>query len=146
MKRNIKNLSIKLCYPVETIFMDIVNGITDVKTDEVKYPDTIFYFSNENCIANYNSKNKCFWCDYYKFWSKIYLNSKFNYADIRYLLNSMIEEHFKLKGITTLLSPTIPTMVIEEHFKLKGITTTELFNITTCTVEEHFKLKGITTI
>ena len=101
MKTKIKNLSIKLCYPVEAIFNNIVNSITDVKTDEVKYPDAIFYLNNNKKVANYNSKSKHFWCNYDNFWLKFYLNNTFNYYVVNDLLNDMVEEHFKLKGVTT---------------------------------------------
>jgi hypothetical protein len=103
MNKTIKNLSIKLCYPVEGIFNDIVNTITDIKTDNDRWPDSIFYFNNDNYVAEYDKKNKYFYCHYYIFWLKFELNNSFNYMTIRYLLNGMIEEHFKLKGITTLL-------------------------------------------
>ena len=103
MKTNIRNLSIKLCYPVEKIFNNFVNSITDIKTDEIKYPDAIFYFINDKYIAYYNSKNKYFQCYYDNFWSKFYFNNVFNYMDVSYLLTPMVEEHFKLKGITTVV-------------------------------------------
>jgi hypothetical protein len=98
---NIKNLQIMLCYPVENIFDGIINSITDIKTDEIEYPDEIFYFYNDKYIASYDQKNKHFWCDYDKFWLKFKLNNTLSYMIIRYLLNGMVEEHFKLKGITT---------------------------------------------
>ena len=123
MKTKIKNLEIKLCYPVEKIFNDIVNSITDIKTDKKGYSNRIFYFSNDKCIIDYSSKNKYFWCNYDKFWSKFYLNNDFNYQTIQYLLNPMVEEHFKLKEITTNSGSNSFCNKVEEHFKLKEITT-----------------------
>ena len=114
---NIKNLSIKLCYPVEDIFNNIVNSITDIKTDEIKYPDSIFYFNNNNCIAKYNKKNGYFWCNHNRFWSKFYLNNAFNYYTVRCLLSSIVEEHFKLSGVTTCYPTTIECCAVEKHFK-----------------------------
>jgi hypothetical protein len=145
MKKDIKNLQIKLCYPVEEIFDCIMNHITDIKTDDVKYPNDIFYFSNEKYIANYNQKYNSFWCNYYSFWPKFELNNLFNYLTIRNLLNSMIEEHFKLKDITMKYKYTFDNDEIEEHFKLKDITTQqEIINYLN-KVEKHFKLKDIRT-
>ena len=146
MKTNTKNLIIKLCYPVESIFMDLITQINNITTDEIKYPNIIFYFNNDNCIAGYNSKNKYFWCNYNKFWSKFELNNSFNYMDVRYLLNPMVEEYFKLKGITTTDLLEAKKDRVEEYFKLKGITTTDLLEAKKDRVEEYFKLKGITTL
>jgi hypothetical protein len=123
MKNNIKILSIKLCYPIEEIFNNIVNSITDTKTDEIKYPYEIFYFNNNEYIASYNKKTKYFWCNYRDFWPKFALNNTFDYLTIKYLLNGMIEEHFKLKNISTLRGWSYKSKKMEEHFKLKNITT-----------------------
>lgn len=141
MKKNVKNLQIKLCYPVEKIFDNIVNGITSIKTDNVECPDDIFYFDNDKYIASYNQKNKYFWCDYYTFWSKFELNNTFNYSIIRYLFNDMIEEDFKFNSITTNLAIGGYFYEGEEHFKLKGITTLSPSSYSDLLVEEHFKFK-----
>jgi hypothetical protein len=100
MINNIKNFQIKLCYPVEEIFGNIVNNIIDIKIDNVEYPDLMFHFNDEKHVVSYNQKNNSVWCNYYGFWSKFELNNLFNHMTIRNLLNDMIEEHFKLKDIT----------------------------------------------
>ena len=141
-----RNLSIKLCYPVNNIFNNIVGQIDNIKTDNERWPDIIFYFDADNkYICEYNSKNKYFWCTYNRFWSKFYLNNSFNYYVVRYLLNDMVEEYFKLKGITTRNSYSCDDFLLEEYFKLKGITTGKKCSLSFINVEEYFKLKGITT-
>lgn len=133
MRNNIKNIQIKLCYPVEKIFQDIVGGITDAKTHTIKYRgivyhNTIYHFNSDKCIAAYDSKTKHFSCDYINFWSKFYLNYSFNYIIIKHFLNSMVEKHFKLKEIT------IPRIDITKVFKV-----TADFLPCWLEVENHFK-------
>jgi len=140
MKNNIKNLSIKLCYPVEIILDNIINSITDIKTDNKTWVNHLFYFNSENkCIAYYDKKNKYFYCNYYTFWSKFYLNNAFNYYTIRYLLNSMVEGHFKLSGVTTGSADWMRPDEVEEHFKLSGVTTITSYELNKEVIEEHYR-------
>jgi len=140
VKNNTKYLQIKLCYPVESIFNDVVNQITNSKTDEIKYSNTIFYFCSDNkYVAEYDIKNNIFYCNYNRFWSKFKLNNVFNYYTIRYLLNSMVEEHFKFKGVTTADIRWTLDKEVEEHFKFKGVTTKGFSGVLKNLVKEHFK-------
>jgi hypothetical protein len=119
---NIKNYQIMLCYPVENIFLDVVNGITDIKIDKIKYSNTIFYFNNKYVVAKYDLKNDYFYCSFYKFWLKFNLNITFDRLTISLLLSQMVEEHFKLKEITTARLGLYFASEVEEHFKLKILT------------------------
>lgn len=113
----IKNLQIKLCYPVENIFQDVVNTITDIKIDKINYPDKTFYFNNDKLIADYNSKNNDFCCDYANFWLKFKLNDSFSMLIISNLLNSMVKERFELMKIIAYPHYSYCPTKIEEHFK-----------------------------
>lgn len=116
MRNNIKNLQIKLCYPVEEIFNNIVGNITDIKTDDINRPHAIYYFSGGEYVAEYNQRIKYFFCENNTFWLKFKLNSSFDFIIISNLLNPMIEEYFKLSDVTTLLAST-HNLLIEEYFK-----------------------------
>jgi hypothetical protein len=121
MKKDIKNLQIKLCYPVEKIFNDIVNSITDIKIDNIECPDIIFYFNNDKYVCEYNQNNqidKYFYCEYGSFWSKFILNDSFDYSTVSILLNPMIEKHFKLNDVIAISKVFINKQMEEKYFNL----------------------------
>ena len=88
-----------LIYPIESLFHQLTKDLI-VKIDKDKYPDWIFYFNDNNCIFEYNTKNGDFWCNYKLYWSIFYEKFKFNYIIVRDLTKDMVENHFNLKGIT----------------------------------------------
>ena len=90
-----------LTYPIMDLFHTLTKDLV-IKIDEKEYPDWIFYFNNDNnnCIFEYNTKNGDFYCDYKLYWTIFYKKFGFNYNIIRNLTKDMVENHFKLKGIT----------------------------------------------
>ena len=135
-----------LTYPIKDLFHTLTKNLV-VKIDEKKYPEWIFYFNeNNNCIFQYNTKNGYFWCNYELYWNIFYENFNFNYIIVRDITKDMVENHFKLKGITPKFSSISLYFMVENHFKLKGITPEWIKRMIKYLVESHFKLKGITPV
>lgn len=88
----------------EELFLQFFDGLT-VPFDREKYPNYIFYFDKNNyCAAEYDSKTNEFWVNYDKVWKVFETTFSLNYTSTRELLNRLVEEHFKLKGVTTIPS------------------------------------------
>jgi hypothetical protein len=103
----------------EKLFLQFFDGCT-VRFDRENYPDYIFYFDkDENYLADYFVKSNRFYINYHKVWEVFETEFSLNFSSTKSLLNRLVEEHFKLKDVTTeLLSTSIITRV-EEHFKTK---------------------------
>jgi len=96
-----------LTYPIMDLFHTLTKNLV-VKIDEKEYPNWIYYFNKENkIIFEYNTKNGYFWCNYKLYWSIFYEKFGFNYNQIKYLTKDMVENHFKLGGITPQMSTLI---------------------------------------
>jgi hypothetical protein len=110
----------------EQRFLELISGI-DVhqpKVDFQKYPNLLFWFDKDgNYVCEYDWKNNHFWFSYSNVWSVFESEFALNYQEIRMFLNGMVEEHFKLEGVTTKATHAAPAVAVEEHFKLEGVTT-----------------------
>jgi hypothetical protein len=115
---NLKELY--LTYPVENLFFELTKDII-IKYDEIKYPNSIFYFKDDICIFKYDKNNGYFYCDYYRYWSKFYEKFGFNYNQISDLTKDMVEKHFNLKGVTPNTNSFTMVTRVEKHFNLKKI-------------------------
>jgi len=108
--------------------MDLFHTLTKnlvVKIDEKEYPNFIFFFNeNNNCIFKYNTKNGYFYCSYYNFIIFFYEKFNINWLILNEIIKDMVENHFKLKGITPCICSFNSISPMENHFKLKGITST----------------------
>ena len=112
------------------------------KVDFGKYPNTIFWFDkNGEYFCDYNLKNDNFFFSHSNVWKVFESEFSLNYQEIRMFLNGQVEEHFKLRGVTTMDGNECPLGEVEEHFKLRGVTTSWLGIVGLTVVEEHFKLK-----
>ena len=111
-----------LTYPIMDLFHTLTKNLV-VKIDEKEYPNFIFFFNeNNNCIFKYNTKNGYFYCSYYNFNQYFYEKFDFNWQQVRDITKDMVENHFKLKGITPTGWKYVDNNMMENHFKLKGIT------------------------
>ena len=103
-------------------FIEFLNSLT-TKLDS-KYPDYIFYLNNKNKIViEYDKKFNIAWLDYDKIWSVFETKYHLKYQEIKELTEPMLEQHLKLKGVTTTCPLAVMSVVLEQHLKLKGVTT-----------------------
>jgi len=67
-----------------------------------KYPDYIFYKKGNDVIFDYNKKNGYVYVSYGEIWS--FLSSFFSmeYEQIQDITKVWVEEHYNLRGITTI--------------------------------------------
>ena len=106
-------------------FIEFLNSLT-TKLDS-KYPDYIFYLNNKNKIViEYDKKFNIAWLDYDKIWSVFETKYHLKYQEIKELTGPMLEQHLKLKGVTTIWSSAKKQQGLEQHLKLKGVTTMQL--------------------
>ena len=103
-------------------FIEFLNSLT-TKLDS-KYPDYIFYLNNKGKIViEYDKKSNIAYLDYYKIWSVFETKYHLKYQEIKELTGPMLEQHLKLKGVTTGIDLLINNASLEQHLKLKGVTT-----------------------
>jgi hypothetical protein len=125
----------------EELFLQFFDGCT-TRFDRKEYPYSIFYFDKDgNYLAEFRSKSNTFYINYSKVWSIFEAEYSLNYSSTRELMNRLVEEHFKLKDVTTFNFHGVVLIRVEEHFKLKDVTTKGSFFVVDHEVEEHFKLK-----
>lgn len=107
----------------EALFKELVLDRIDIhnpKIDFEKYPNNIFWFDkNGKYICECDWENRDFWFDYYAVWIVFYKQFGWEYQQTREFLNSQVEEHFKLRGVTTIWASAATSTPVEEHFKLK---------------------------
>ena len=72
----------------------------EVKIDKIKYPDSVFYFKNDEFFFEHDLKSGYFYCSYSKVWSFFETKFGLNYDQISDLIKSTVEGHFKLGSIT----------------------------------------------
>ena len=110
-------------YPLskEDLFFGITNDL-EIKIDNEKYPDYIFYFNGDNkSVFHYNFKSGDFYCSHSLYWLIFEGEYGLNYGDIQSFTKNMVEKHFKLEEITPEKLNSIPAVLVEEHFKLKEV-------------------------
>jgi len=89
-----------------------------IKIDYDAYPDKIFFFDEYgNYLSEYDSKSQEFWISYPNVWSPLEFNYNLDSIEIMKLTANWIEEHFKLKNVSTLDVLEGEGSSIEEHFK-----------------------------
>ena len=109
----------------EERFLELISGIdiNQPKVDFKEYPNTLFWFDKDGkYICEYDWKNRWFWFSYTRIWSVFESEFSLNYMEIRMFLNGMVEEHFKLSGVTAAWQLFDVAVKVEEHFKLSGVT------------------------
>ena len=96
-----KIITEKVTKPHEMWFKSIVNNLTHKAVDKEKYPNYIFFFKDNYCFFEYNQKNGTFWCNYDKVWLIFLTKYRMDYQQIQVSIKGQVEEHFKLRGLTT---------------------------------------------
>jgi hypothetical protein len=86
--------------PQEQQFIDLIKDCS-IKTDQEKYPFSIFLIQDDKYMFYYNWKNDIFWCQYDRIWSVF--ESKFNisYQNWKDFISNMVEKHFKFRPSAT---------------------------------------------
>jgi hypothetical protein len=106
----------------EKLFLQFFDGCV-ARFDREKYPNSIFYFDKDgNFLAEYSEKNNTSYLNYHKVWKVFETEYSLNYSSAKELMDRLVEEHFKLKDVTTLGVMTLAADEVGEHFKLKDVT------------------------
>ena len=107
-------------YPIkkEDRFLELIDDL-EIRIDEEKYPESIFFFKDEKFYFEQDSKNDKFWCDYNKIWSVFQIEYNMTYYKIQSFIKDMVEKHFKMKVSTPANGADILHIVMEKHFKMK---------------------------
>ena len=83
----------------EDYFIELLKVLKPKTLNE--YPDSIFYVYKDKFYIEYNKKTNHAWVDYNRIWkifsSKYHCNSQ----EIKKITTDLLEEHLKLKGVTT---------------------------------------------
>jgi hypothetical protein len=104
----------------EKLFLQFFDGCV-VRFDRENYSDHIFYFDKDgNYLAEFRSKSNAFYINYSKVWEVFETKYSLNYSSTKELMNRLVEEHFKFKGVTSHSYSFYDVAQVEEHFKLKG--------------------------
>ena len=117
--------------------MNIFEGVY-IKLDLKRYPNSVFFFKEDEFWMEHAWKKSYLWCRYEGFWRVLGMENRWNYREVQAFIKSQVEEHFKLKGITPLINIISISIMVEEHFKLKGITPIACRTPFQSMVEKHF--------
>jgi hypothetical protein len=91
--KNSKILLYKLTTDIENILKNSLYNIY-IKTDDIRYPDIIFYFNNNKYLAEYNKNNYNFWCNF-----NITKNINMTFSEYREYTHIILSNHLGLKNI-----------------------------------------------
>ena len=102
----------------KSFFLNFIQDL-EIKIDNKKHIDSVFYFKNGCVLFYYDVKNEYFYCKYYGFWSVFEKEYHMNRQQIKAFIKNGVEEHFKFK-VTTLRCGGFKTVkLVEKHFKFK---------------------------
>ena len=82
-----------------------------------KFPDSIFWVKDGEVIAEI-IKSKYFYVSH-QIWRNITNILSLEYSETQQFITDWLEEHYKLGGLTPLVSHSHYKRVFEEHYKLK---------------------------
>ncbi|TXG75758.1 hypothetical protein E6Q11_06875 [Candidatus Dojkabacteria bacterium] len=106
----------------EERFLELISDIDISRpiVNLVTYPSSLFWGdSNDDRMFEYDWGNECFWVSHYRIWSIFYKEYKMNYDAVEAFMRTMVEEHFKLKGVTCSLGLGLHPDWRKWHLKLK---------------------------
>ena len=95
------------------MFWALILQTDSIRLDKEKYPNSTFGFHGDKLLWEYNSKNAYLLLSYARIWSFL----ERNYNDVKSLIKSEVEEHFKCKGVTPCRGSIADGSRVEEHFK-----------------------------
>lgn len=129
----------------EDLFLSLMEDL-EIKIDQEKYPNYIFYFFGEENIFQHNLKNGNFYCSYKSYWSIFEKKHNLNYFETQLFTKKMMEEYCHQTNLTPLFKETFTGIGMEEHYNQKGLAPAwgEVFN--TDMMEKHFKQNVLTPV
>ena len=80
-------------------FWQLCEGLS-LKIDKERYPDSVFFFKEDEYQFEYDTANGHLWCRYSSIWTVFEKEYSMKYNDIQSLIKNQVEEHFKCKGVT----------------------------------------------
>jgi hypothetical protein len=87
---------------------------------EKENPDSVFLMKDGNCV--FEIEKSTLWCSYKNIWSVFEREDKMQYTGIQSLIKKVVEERYKLKGLTPSGCYRRGRLLVEERYKLKGLT------------------------
>ena len=88
----------KLRYTYEKPFLDFMEGM-ERKVDPGD-PHRTLWYKDDGWYFEHDEENGDFWCQYDRVWSFFKTNYSSKYSDIKLIIKSLMERHYKLKGLT----------------------------------------------
>ena len=101
-------------------FKSLLNSLDQKVYD--RYPNSIFYVKDNEVYMEYDKENGYLWISYDKIWSVFQLKYHMEDLQIQRFIKDMMEEHYKLRGLTPYTGFTVYDVEVEEHYKLRGLT------------------------
>ena len=106
IEKELAQLKIQLAEENETseeFFNSIFNKDLTRKVDLKKYPNSQFYFDGETLLLEIEKSSETLyaWFNYSKIWNPISTKNKWNYDQTQAFLKVKVEEHFKLRDVTS---------------------------------------------
>lgn len=87
---------------MEKEFLNLWNGCT-LKFDFEKYSQSIFLMKDGKYFFEQDFKRNYLWCSYNNVWSIFESKYGLEYNEIQSFIRDMVEQHFKLGGLTPYL-------------------------------------------
>ena len=115
---------------------NILNKIKPMCSD--KYPNHIFFFIEDKFY--FEIESSMIWCRSQHFWEVLETKYFLEHTDIQFLIKSMVEEHFKMKGLTPNWRGSKVVEWVEEHYKNNNLIPYHANQIYSSNIEEHFKI------
>jgi hypothetical protein len=112
-------------------------------TDRKVFPDVAFFGvdSNGNYLFHYDDKKNFFWVHYWKIWMVLESKNNWSNEQTRAFVKGVVEDRFKLKGVTPWNTQGKMMSSVEDRFKLNRATTTQ--SGTARGAENRSKLKEV---
>ena len=88
----------KLRYTYEKPFLDLMEGM-ERKVDPDN-PHLTLWYKNNDWYFEQDEKNSYLYCQYGRVWSFFETNYTLKYAEIQVIIKSLMERHYKLRGLT----------------------------------------------
>lgn len=111
---------------MEQFFLSKTEGCV-IKT----LPKKLNYFylidKNDKYLMEYNKNNGIVWMKYCDFWSVFKDKYGLSCSETQAFIKTMMEEHLKLSGVTTVYGVFRLWHTMEEHLKLSGVTTVNVW-------------------
>jgi hypothetical protein len=103
----------------EQRFLELIDGMT-VKIDKDKYPGSIFFFKDDKCCLEL--ENSILWVRYAEIWQVFEVEFGMKYDEIQSFIKDQMEQHFKMRGVTTVNLGLSLRCSMGQHFKMRGVT------------------------